>query len=137
MLRKNAKVELIKRVPLFGELSRKDLNEVAGIADEIDLRDGKVLIREGELGHEFFVLLDGTVEVRKGKRRVATLGRGDFAGEIALLSKSPRTATVRATSPVRALVIARRNFWTLLDTSPQIQRKILEALAERLAPTAL
>jgi CRP/FNR family transcriptional regulator, cyclic AMP receptor protein len=134
MLRKNAKVELIRGVPLFAECSRKDLNEIAGIADEIDLREGKVLTKEGSAGREFFILVDGTAEVTKGSRRVNQLGPGDFFGEIALVTQRPRTASVVATSPVRALVITGRSFRTLLDHQPQIQGKVMAALAARLGP---
>jgi CRP-like cAMP-binding protein len=136
-LRRNQKVDLISRAPLFAHLSRGQLNEVAGIADEIDLREGKELTRQGAPGREFFVLLEGTADVRKGRRKINTLEAGDFFGEIALVSRSPRTATVVATSPVRALVITERSFRRLLESMPEIQRKVLEALAERLAPTAL
>jgi CRP-like cAMP-binding protein len=134
MLRKNAKVELIKGVPLFAECSKKELSEVAGIADEIDLREGKELTKEGGTGREFFVLVEGTAVVRKGTRRVNMLGPGDFFGEISLIRHTPRTATVVATSPVRTLVITERSFRSLLEHQPGIQTKVLSALAARLAP---
>ena len=137
MLRRNEKVKLVRHVPLFSQCTKRELTEIAGIADEIDLRDGKVLIREGERGREFFVLLDGSAEVTKDGRHINTLGPGDFFGEIALISNSPRTATVTATSPVHTLVITDRSFRRLLDESPEIQRKVLVALAERLAPATL
>jgi CRP/FNR family transcriptional regulator, cyclic AMP receptor protein len=134
MLRKNAKVELIKSVPLFSELSRKHLEEVAGIADEIDLREGKELTTEGRPGREFFVLIEGEADVQKGSRRINRLGPGDFFGEIALVTRRPRTATVVATSPVRALVITDRSFRTLLERQSEIQAKVMSALAARLGP---
>jgi len=134
MLRKNAKVELIKRVPLFAECSRKDLSEIAGIADEIDLREGKELTTEGRPGREFFVLIEGEADVKKRSRRVNTLGPGDFFGEIALVTQRPRTATVVATAPVRALVITDRGFRSLLEHQPAIQGKVMSALAARLGP---
>jgi CRP/FNR family transcriptional regulator, cyclic AMP receptor protein len=134
MLRKNAKVELIKRVPLFAECSRKDLNEIAGIADEIDLREGKELTKQGRPGREFFVLIEGKADVKKGSRRINTLEPGDFFGEIALVTRRPRTATVVATSPVRALVITDRSFRSLLEHQPEIQSKVMSALAARLGP---
>ena len=134
MLRKNAKVQLIKRAPLFAECSRKDLNEIAGIADEIDLREGKELTKEGRPGREFFVLIEGKADVKKGSRRVNTLGPGDFFGEIALVTQRPRTATVVTTAPVRALVITDRSFRSLLQHQPAIQGKVMSALAARLGP---
>jgi CRP/FNR family transcriptional regulator, cyclic AMP receptor protein len=137
MLRRNEKVEWIRHVPLFSQCSKRELAQIASIADEIDLRDGKVLIREGERGREFFVLLEGSAEVTKDGRKINTVGPGDFFGEIALVSQTPRTATVMATSPVHTLVITERSFRRLLDEQPEIQRKVLVALAERLAPATL
>lgn len=134
MLRKNAKVDLIKKVPLFSECSRKELEEIAGLADEIDLREGKELTKEGKPGREFFVLIEGDADVKKGSRRINRLGAGDFFGEIALVTRRPRTATVSATSPVRALVITDRSFRRLLERQPEIQGKVMSALAARLAP---
>jgi CRP-like cAMP-binding protein len=133
-LGKNGKVELIRHVPLFSKLSKSGLQGVASIADEIDLPEGKELTREGERGREFFVILEGTADVIQSGKRIAQLGEGDFLGEIALVTKQPRTATVTCTSPVRALVITDRDFARLLRDSPQIGQGVLEALAERLAP---
>ena len=137
MLRRNEKVELIKKVPLFAGCSKGELEQIAQIADEIDLVEGKEMTREGSRGREFFVLLEGDADVTKGGSSINKLGAGDFFGEIALVSDSPRTATVTATSPVRALVITDRSFRRLLDEQPEIQRKVLIALAERLAPDHL
>ncbi|MEO5575201.1 MAG: cyclic nucleotide-binding domain-containing protein [Gaiellaceae bacterium] len=133
----NSKIDLIKGVPLFASASKQELAEIASIADEIDLPDGKVLIREGDSGREFFVLIEGSAEVERGGKQVASIGPGDFFGEIALVSKTPRNATITTTSPVRALVITDRAFRHLLDHSPQIAVGVLTALAERLAPTTL
>ena len=133
MLRKNAKIELIRRVPLFSRCSKRELEQVAAIADELDFPQGKELIREGDRGREFFVLLEGSMDVRRGGRKLSTLKDGDFAGEIALVSDVPRTATVTTATPTRALVITDRAFRDLLKRSPEIQRKVLEALAARLA----
>jgi CRP-like cAMP-binding protein len=132
-LRKNAKIELIKRVPLFAQCSKKELEAVAAVADEIDLRQGKELTVEGRPGREFFVLVEGEADVRKNGRKIRTLSGGDFFGEIALVSKRPRTASVVATTPVRVLVVTERSFRALLEKSPSIQSKVLSALAERVA----
>jgi CRP/FNR family transcriptional regulator, cyclic AMP receptor protein len=134
MLRKNAKVDLIKSAPLFSECSRKHLNEIAEIADEIDLSEGKELTKEGRPGREFFVLIDGTADVKRGNRRINQMGTGDFFGEISLVTQRPRTATVVATSPIRALVITDRSFRRLLEHQPDIQGKVMSALAARLGP---
>ena len=133
-LGKDGKIELIRKVPLFSKLSKTGLRDVASIADELDFPAGKDLTREGERGREFFVILEGRADVTKRGKRVNELGRGDFLGEIALVTKQPRTATVTTASPVRALVITDRDFARLLRDSPQIGQGVLEALAERLAP---
>src|ERR671925_1059943 len=133
-LRKDAKVELIRHVPLFSELGRRELNEVAGIADEIDLPAGKELTHEGGRGREFFVIIEGDATVRRGDQEVNRLGPGDFFGEIALVRDTPRTATVTAESPIRALVITDRSFRTLLERSPEIESKVMSAVAARLSP---
>src|ERR687887_770558 len=130
---KDRKIELIRKVPLFSKLSASGLKEVASVADEIDLPEGKTLTKEGERGREFFVLLEGSADVRQKGSRIRTLEKGDFLGEIALVTKLPRTATVTKTSPVRALVITDRAFAQLLKDSPQIGQRVLETLGERLA----
>jgi CRP/FNR family transcriptional regulator, cyclic AMP receptor protein len=132
-LRANAKLDLLKRVPLFEQCSKKDLRSIGQIADEVDLRAGKVLIQEGERGREFFVIIEGEVEVRRKGRKLATLGPGNFVGEMALLAKSPRTATVTALTPVDVLVITDRAFLDLLDRMPELWLKVARALAERVA----
>jgi CRP/FNR family transcriptional regulator, cyclic AMP receptor protein len=135
-LRRDAKVKLISKVPLFAGLSKQQLGRVASIADEIDLPKGKVLTREGDRGREFFVLLEGEAEVRRKGRKLATRRAGEFFGEIALLSDLPRVATVTATTPVRALVIGDTEFRGLLSQTPPIALKVLQAVAERLPADA-
>ncbi len=129
--RADSKIELLKRVPLFGGLSKRGLNEIAKLADEIDLPAGKELIREGEPGRQFFVLLDGKAEVRRKGRRINILGPGDFFGEIALVTERPTTAAVTLAEPSNALVISRPAFRRLLLAEPAIQLQVLETLAER------
>jgi CRP-like cAMP-binding protein len=129
----NAKIDLIKAVPLFEHCSKGELAQIAQIADEIHLRQGKVLITEGERGREFFVIASGEVEVTRQGKRLATLGPGDFVGEMALLSKVPRSATVSATSEVDVLVITDRAFAGLLEKVPSLWPKLAQALAERVA----
>jgi CRP-like cAMP-binding protein len=133
-LGKDGKVKLIQKVPLFSRLSKKGLGEVARIADELDLPSGKKMAKEGDRGREFFVLLEGEADVTKGDRRINRMKKGDFFGEIALVTKMPRTATVTATGDVRVLVINERDFAALIKNSPEIGRGVAEALAERLAP---
>jgi CRP/FNR family transcriptional regulator, cyclic AMP receptor protein len=129
---KNAKVELLKQVPLFSDCSRRELTEIATITDEIHFPAGRALMKEGDAGKEFVVVVDGTVEVRRGGKRIPLKGDANFFGETALLTGTPRNATVTTTSPVQALVITGRSFGRLLADSPGIQRKILVSLAARL-----
>lgn len=133
-LRKDAKTKLLESVPLFAGCSKKELGEVALIADELDLKEGRTLITEGERGREFFVLVQGTATVTRGGRKVRELGPGSFFGEIALVSDVPRTATVVAASPVRVLVVTDRAFTRLMQRVPSIAIKVLGALAERVRP---
>jgi CRP-like cAMP-binding protein len=133
-LHKDGKVELLKRVPLFSKLDKKALEDVAHIADEIDLPAGKEMATEGDRGREFFVLLKGEANVTRGGEKINTMKEGDFFGEIALVTKMPRTATVTATSDVDVLVITERAFDNLLKKSPTIGLGVAEALAERVAP---
>ena len=136
MLRRDVKIELLKQVPLFAGCSKKELGEIALVADEIDVGAGKVLTREGDSGREFFVLVDGAADVRRKGRKVRTMDRGDFFGEIALLSSRPRTATVTATAPATLLVVTDRAFRELMQKMPSLQLKVLTALADRLAADA-
>lgn len=136
MLGKNAKVELLKKVPLFSGCSKAELRELALVADEVSLGEGTVLTKEGSTGREFFVLVDGTVRVSRKGRKLAELGAGDWFGEIALLTSAPRTATVTATSPVRVLVIGDRRFREAVETMPSIAIKVLASVGDRLARDA-
>ncbi len=133
-LGKDAKVEVIRTVPLFSRLSTRRLREIATLADEVDLPAGKVLAKEGDRGREFFALVDGEVEVEQGGRLIRRMKAGDFFGEIALVTKMPRTATVTATTDVRVLVITERDFAGLVRQTPEVGRGVAEALDERLAP---
>lgn len=136
-LRANAKLDLLKQVPLFEQCSKKDLQRIAQISDELDFRVGKVLIEEGERGREFFVIVDGEVEVRRKGSKIATLGPGDFVGEMALLSKVPRTATVTTLTEVVVLVITDRAFLDLMNKTPDLWLKVARALAERVGANEL
>ena len=138
MLTKNAKVESIRRVPLFSGCSKRELAEIALIADELQFGAGTTLISQGASGREFIVVIEGDVEIEKDGKPVPQSGDdAKFFGEIALLTGGPRNATVRTTSPVRALVITDRAFARLLRDSPQIQAKVMQSLAERLESAAL
>ena len=120
-------------MPLFEHCSKSELAKIAEIADELILREGKVLIREGERGREFFVIASGEVEVSRDGEAVATLGSGNFVGEMALLANVPRSATVTAKTPLDVLVITERAFKELLNKMPSLWPKLVKALAERVA----
>jgi CRP-like cAMP-binding protein len=132
----DTKVEALKGVPLFEGLSRRELVQLERVCEDLEVEPGKVLCKEGEVGHEFFVIVDGKVQVTRQGRRVATLGGGDFLGEIALVTELPRTATVTVETPVRLFVLTRREFHAVLDQNPKVERKVLRALARRLAKTS-
>lgn len=132
MLRKDAKIELLKKVPLFSYCNKKQLASIASLADLIDVPAGTVLITEGRRGLEFMVVVEGAGEVRRKGRKIDTLGPGDFVGEMALISRGPRNATVTTTSDASLLVLTERQFWTLIEQAPEIQTSLLRALGERL-----
>jgi CRP/FNR family transcriptional regulator, cyclic AMP receptor protein len=132
MLRKNAKIELLKRVPLFARCSKRELSEIALLADELDLPKARDITKEGATGREFVILVQGEADVvRKGKV-VNELGPGDFVGEIALVSGKPRTATVRTRGHARVLVVGASGFRALMRDVPSLQDKVLAAVTARL-----
>jgi CRP/FNR family transcriptional regulator, cyclic AMP receptor protein len=131
-LGKNAKIELLKHVPLFSGCTKSELREIALSSDEIDLPSGRVLTREGQRGREFFVLVSGTARVTRDGKTLAELKDGDWFGEIALLTHTPRTATVTATSPVQVLVLTDRAFKRVVESMPRIALKVLASVGQRL-----
>ncbi len=133
----DSKAEALARTPLFSTLSRRDLLALAKCTEDLEVDEGKVLAREGEIGHEFFVIVQGEVSVSKGGRQVRTLGPGDFFGEIALVWDSPRrTATVTATTPLRFFVLTRQSFKSLVERHGELERSVLEALEDRVRTTS-
>lgn len=122
----------LSEVPLFSALSRKELNLVAKRAEDIEVPAGKVLCSEGEMGNQYFVILSGTARVSRRGRKVATLGPGRGFGELSLLDKHPRNATVVAETPMEVVVLGQREFAGLVDDVPGFARKLLAALASRL-----
>ncbi len=127
----DTKIEALKRSPLFEGLSRKQLTYLARLTDDLDVAPGTVLCEQGSLGREFFVIIEGEATVTRGRKAVATVGPGDFFGEIALLEHVVRTATVTAATRLRFFVISDRAFNSVLETDPSIERKVLRALARR------
>jgi len=128
----NVKIEALKRAPLFEGLSKKELKDLASATEDLKIEAGTVMCREGSLGREFFVIVEGVAEVTKGGKRLATRQTGEFFGEIALITTTKRTATVTAKTPIRCFILTRGDFRRVLDENPRVQRKVMEALAERL-----
>ena len=126
-------VEPLHNVPLFEGLSDRDLRRVAGWADEIDVPMGAHLLDEGRFPHEFFFVIDGSVEVVHDGQQLAMLGPGDILGEIALLEGMRRTATVVAATPVRAAVMHQRDFAEMCEEMPVVSERIRAKVRERLA----
>lgn len=123
----------LKQVPLFSTLSKKELREVASLSTELDFADGKELISQGAHDATLLIVTEGTAVVRRNGRKVATLEPGDFAGELALLTKQERNASVVAEGSMTALVIDARSFRQLLDDVPAVTKKMLYVVAERLS----
>ena len=123
----------LRDIPFFRRLSKRELATVAQQADEVDVALGKELTREGEFGQEFFVIIDGTAEVLRGNTAIAELGPGEFFGEMALVDEERRTATVRAISRMRVLVMTRQSFRGMDRAMPQIHDAVVEAIRERRA----
>lgn len=128
----DTKADALARAPLFRALSRRDLVELAKITEDLEVGEGKVLAREGEIGQEFFVIVEGEVSITKDGQEIRRLGPGDFFGEIALIWDSPRrTATVTAVTPLRFFVLTRQSFRSLIAHQPGIEQLVLDALEER------
>ena len=132
---RDEKLEHLRTVPLFAHMGRSELERLGQLTDEIEVGLDRVLAEQGEIGHEFFFVLDGRLMVLDGHRPIATMGPGDFFGEIALLDGRPRTATVRAEGITRLLVIGHREFHALMDEFPSVRTAVLDAVAERLRRT--
>jgi CRP/FNR family cyclic AMP-dependent transcriptional regulator len=126
----DVEVERLMHLPLFGELDHHDLSQIASRVDEVEIPQGALLIEQGTVPYDVFVLEEGTVEVTRDGESVATLGAGDVVGEIALLNPQRRTASVRATSPVRAVVLRTDDLEILADDMPEVMRQ-LRGIAER------
>jgi len=125
------KTKMLSRVPLFAHLDARALAQLSTMVDEVDVDAGTVLMTEGRSGREFFVIVEGTVDVSRDGRHLRSLAAGDFLGEIALIDDGPRTATATATSACRLLVLAHREFDTLIADHAEVRAAVLQALAER------
>jgi CRP/FNR family transcriptional regulator, cyclic AMP receptor protein len=133
MRSKDSKLDQLGRVRLFRACSKKELTTIGRASDEVRVSAGKTLCEEGAAGHEFYLILDGKASVKRGGRKVATLGPGDYFGELALLDRgAPRNATVVADTDMELVVLGQREFSGVLDEVPGIAHKLLGSMAQRL-----
>jgi len=128
---RDMKIEQLSQVRLFSAFNKKELALIARASDEVSVPAGKELVREGTPGHEFFLILSGEASVRRNGRKVVTLGPGQYFGELALLDRGPRTATVLAETPMELLVLGQREFAGVLDEVPHLAHKLLTIMASR------
>jgi len=132
MARSDSFLDALASVPLFAACSRKELQLVEKQGERRTVTAGTALVAEGSLGAEFFVILDGTARVERHGKKVATLGSGSYFGELSLLDRAPRNATVVAETEVELVVLGQRAFDSLLDSIPKFDKKLLAGLARRL-----
>ncbi|MFB3737654.1 MAG: Crp/Fnr family transcriptional regulator [Candidatus Velamenicoccus archaeovorus] len=125
-------VAALGRVPLFAELSRRHLRKLAEHADEVEFDAGERIVEMGMLGGAFYVILEGQAKVTKGSRTLTRLGPGDFFGDLALLDRGARQATVTATTPIVAVRLFKQAFDRLLVEEPKVATKMLAVLAGRI-----
>jgi CRP-like cAMP-binding protein len=121
----------LRSVPLFESLSSEERRAAAQHADEIDVPEGAELVRQGEFAYEFFVIEEGTAEVMRDGERVAELGPGDFLGEMGIVGKAVRNATVVTTSPARVIVMTEQAFRSMTTTNPAVADRITAVVEER------
>jgi CRP/FNR family transcriptional regulator, cyclic AMP receptor protein len=125
-------LDSLKNVTLFSACSSKELEKVSKATDEIRMTAGTLIIDQGQTGREAFIIVDGEVVVKRNNRKVATLGPGTVVGEMSLLDKGPRTATVVCETDCTLLVIDQRRFLGVIDSIPAISHKLLAGLASRI-----
>ncbi len=128
---RDEKLELLRSIPLFAGFGRRELERLGQLTDQVDLPEGRVLMRQGESGSEAFVIIEGRARVERDGRLVAERTNGEVVGEIAILDEGRRTATVTLTAPSRLLVIGRRDFHALMEEMPEVRLKVLSELARR------
>jgi CRP-like cAMP-binding protein len=128
----DSKTDLLSRVPLFSQLSRRELEFVASRADEVDAPAGQVLTTQGRLGESFYILISGEAEVEIDGAKRRTLKTGDFFGEISMLDRGLATATITSTKDARLLVMSHAQFRDAIKSSDGLLVKVLAAMGERL-----
>ncbi len=126
---------MLKSIDLFSQIPGEDLVRVAQIAEELEFEPQDPIMTEGEIGDSMYLIVDGEVAVLKGNRLVVKLGEGECVGEMAILDSEPRSASVLAETPVRALKIEREDFYDLLTEKLEIAQGIIKVLSRRLRDT--
>lgn len=132
MAAKTSAADHLATVPLFASLSKKDLQRVAKASDEVGIEAGRTLVEQGRTGHEFFLIIEGSAAVRRNNRKVTDLGPGQYFGELAILDRGPRSASVVANTDMKVLVLGQREFVGVLDSIPGMAYKLLTVMAQRL-----
>jgi CRP/FNR family transcriptional regulator, cyclic AMP receptor protein len=121
----------LKSIPLFAEVGDEELSQIAPFANEVSVEEGKVLVREGDFSYELMAIGEGTAQVTRGGEPVADLGPGDFFGEMGLLEKTLRNATVTAKSPMRLITLTGWDLKRVERAAPQAIDRVRSALDER------
>jgi CRP-like cAMP-binding protein len=121
----------LRSIALFESLPSDSRSAIAQHADELDLPEGTELVRQGDFAYEFFVIEDGSAEVLRDSERIAELGPGDFLGEMGIVGKVVRNATVRTTSPARVIVMSEQDFRSMSRTNPEVASRIEAAVEQR------
>ncbi len=132
MAKPDGKLEMLSKIPLFAHCTPKELGLIGRLTDQVTADQGEVLTREGKPGREFFVVAEGKARVTIEDREIATLGPGDFFGEMAIIDQGPRSATVVAETPMRLYLVDHQPFWTMVHSSPAVAQSVMRALAQRL-----
>jgi CRP-like cAMP-binding protein len=125
-------LDLLSRIPLFRGCTKDELRHIDRAATQVDYAVGQLICREGDVGRELIMVVEGEASIDRGGVEIATVGPGAFIGEMSLLDGGPRSATITATSEVKALVLPTREFWQVIDEVPAIAHRLLTTLAERL-----
>ncbi len=128
----DSKLDLLAQVRMFSSLNKKELRQIARVAEQVKVSAGTEIVREGTPGHEFYLVVSGQAAVRRGGRKVATLGPGSYFGEMALLDRGPRSATVVADTDMELIILGQREFMGVLDDVPAVSHKLLVSMAARL-----
>ena len=123
----------LQSIPLFESVPEEDLRMIATYASETSVEEGKALVKEGDYAYDFMAIEEGTAEVRRGDESLGELGPGDFFGEIGILEKDKRTATVVATSPMRLITLSSWDLKRVRSEMPEAFAKIEEAAETRRA----